>query len=271
MPAIQPARLKQQVSELVEKFAQPDIFVRDLQTLLDLYSDHTYRPGLSGEPSPLISSYKTPPSVMRLVWQELTPLIKQQPAKILPLCDALWVTQNYDLQVLATRLLGQAPSKPTEPVIDRINTWICQGLNNRIMDKLFEFGLSRLRIDMPEVVFELISSWIAAKDLQVQQAGLRALLSKIDLSETENLPTIFRMLTPYLRSAPTRLRPDILAVLTELAHTSPSETAFLLRQNLSAPENPDTAWIVRKVLDEFPDELRAGLKYSLRENRQEVS
>ena len=88
MPAIQPARLKKQVSNLAGEFNQPALFVRDLHALLDLYTDHTHRPGQSGEPPPLIASYKTPPPVMRQVWHELMPRIKQQPADVLPLCDA---------------------------------------------------------------------------------------------------------------------------------------------------------------------------------------
>jgi hypothetical protein len=78
------------------------------------------------------------------------------------------------------------------------------------------------------------------------------------------LPTIFRLITPFLRIAPSRLRPDILAVVRALARISPSETAYLLRQNLTAPDNPDTGWIIRQVLDEFPEDTRAGLKQAMK-------
>ena len=54
MPAIQPARLKKQVTELVPKINQPSVFVRELHTLLNLYSDHTQRPGQAGVPLPLL-------------------------------------------------------------------------------------------------------------------------------------------------------------------------------------------------------------------------
>ena len=267
MPAIQPARLKKQVSDLAGNFNQPAFFLRDLHALLDLYTDHTHRPGQAGEPSPLIATYKTPPPVMRQVWHELMPLIKQQPAEVLPLCDALWAEQNYDFQMLAARLLGQVPVTPPDPVIDRLHSWVNQGLNNRILDGLFDYGLVRLQQDAPDRLLELVSSWMSSSESPSQQVGFRALLPLINQSGTENLPTIFRLLTPYLRIAPSRLRPDILTVLTTLAHSSPSETAYLLRQNLSAPDNPDTAWLIRQVLDEFPEEVQTSLRLALKEKR----
>jgi hypothetical protein len=267
MPAIQPAQLRKQTSDLAGKFNQPALFVRDLHALLDLYTDYTHRPGQSGEPSPLIASYKTPPQVIGQVWRELMPLIIHQPADVLPVCDALWAESNYDLQLLSARLLGQVPVIPPEPVIDRLNSWVCYGLENQVLDGLFEFGMARLQQEAPAKLLELVSSWLSSSTPYVQQAGLRALLPIINQTGSENLPSIFRVLTPFLRIAPPNLRPDILMVLSALAHNSPSETAYLLRQNLSAPDNPDTAWFIRKVLDEFPSEAQIGLRNALKGNK----
>jgi hypothetical protein len=267
MPAIQPARLKKQVSNLAGEFNQPALFVRDLHALLDLYTDHTHRPGQSGEPPPLIASYKTPPPVMRQVWHELMPRIKQQPADVLPLCDALWAESNYDMQLLAARLLGQVPVAPPDPVIDRLHSWVRQGLDKHTLDGLLTYGLARLQQDAPDSLVELVSSWMNSSDLPTQQAGLCALLPMISDSGNETMPSIFRLLTPFLRVAPSYLRPDILSILTALAHNSPSETAYLLRQNLSTPDNPDTAWLIRQVLDEFPQETQTGLRAALKATR----
>jgi hypothetical protein len=271
MPAIQPAKLKKQVSDLTGKFNQPAMFVRDLHALLDLYTDHTHRPGQAGEPSPLIAAYQAPPPVMHQVWHELMPLIKQQPDKVLPLCDALWAEPNYDLQLLAARLLGQVPVDSPQPVIDRLHSWVQQGIEKSILDGLFEYGLVRLKQDAPNDLLELVTTWMGSAEHTNQQAGLRSLLPIISQSGTEHLPSIFRLLTPYLRVAPTRLRPDILTVLTALAHSSPFETAYLLRQNLSAPNNPDTAWLIRHVLDEFPEDAQAGLRLALKEKRGDTT
>ncbi len=264
MPAIQPARLKKQAVDLAAQFGDPAAFVRQLHALLDRYTDYTHRSGQSGEPFPLIRAYNTPPPVVRQVWLELTRQTAQHPDCLLPLCDALWAEQNFDLRLLAARLLGQVPIPPSQPVLERLQAWVHSGLDRRLLDGLLVHGLEQFQQHTPAMVLEIVSGWLTSSDLVLQQAGLHALLTLSNYPGLENLPAVLKLVTPYMRIAPSRLRPDILAVLSLLARTSPSETAYLLRQNLSAPDNPDTAWLIRHVLDEFPEDTRLGLKAAMK-------
>jgi hypothetical protein len=265
MPAIQPARLKHQVADLVSHYDQPAVFVRQLHALLDLYSDHTQRPGQAGIPSPLMDSYNAPPPVMRQVWHELNKTIRSHPNAALHLSDALWAETNVDLQLLAARLLGQLPLVPLEPLVERLQSWVHSDPDRRLLDGLLEYALIRFQQEAPDQLLELISSWLTSPDLSAQHAGLRALLPLVTDPMSPHLPVIFRLVTPYTRIAPSRIRPDIVAVLNALARCSPSETAYLLRQNLTTPDNPDTPWLIRQVLDEFPIETQAGLRAAMKE------
>jgi hypothetical protein len=267
MPAIQPARLKQQSLDLVAKFSQPVQFVRELHSLLNRYTDYTRRNGLSGEPFPIFPAYNTPVPVMRQVWQDLSPLIRERPDEVLSLCDALWAEPNYELKILATRLLGRLPVDQPNPVIKRLQLWIGQELDRRLLDGLFENGFQQLQEGAPDLLLALVGTWLGSAEEPIQQAGIRALLPIMSQSGIERLPTIFRLLTPYLRIAPFKVRPDILAVLSVMIQYSPSETAHLLRQNLAAPNNPDTAWLIRQVIIEFPGEQKASLRQALKETR----
>jgi len=264
MPAIQPARLKQQVASLVSQYDHPAVFVRELHSLLDLYSDHTQRHGQAGIPSPLMASYNTPPQVMRQVWHELNKTTRPHPNAALHLCDALWAEPNLDLQLLAARLLGQLPLEPPDPLVDRVQAWVHSNPDRRLLDGLLEFGLIRFQRDAPERLLELISTWLSSPDVSAQHAGLRALLPLSSDPSSPHLPGIFRLVTPFTRIALSRLRPDIIAVLAALARCSPSETAYLLRQNLTTPDNPDTPWLIRQVLDEFPAETQAALRAAMK-------
>ncbi len=264
MPAIKPARLKQQASDLAIHFSQPALFVRQLHALLDHYSDHTHRKGKSGEPSPLVSSYNTPAPVLRQVWLEIASQIKEHPEQVLPVCDALWAEPNIELQLMAARLLGSLPLDPPDQVTDRLQAWVQQGLERRTLDDLLDLSLARIKEESPGAMLNLMSTWLESSDQSLKLAGLRTMLSMINHSGTENLPSIFRLLTPYIRLAPSRLRPDILAVVSALAHCSPAETAYLLQQNLSVPDNPDTPWVIRQVLHEFPPDISDGLRQALK-------
>jgi hypothetical protein len=264
MPAIQPARLKKQAADLANSFNQPAAFIRGLRTLLDLYSDHTHRPGQVGEPSPLMEAFNAPPPVMRQVWFELKGLLKSHPEAIYPLCDALWAQPNLDLKLLAAQLLSLCLEEKAEPIIERMQSWISPGVDKRVLDALLEHGLMKIERQAPERAMELVTEWLASAELSLQQAGLRALPTMIQSMGTQSLPGIFKHMGAFIRVAPSRLRPDILKVLVCLVKASPSETAYFLRQNLWAPENTDTAWLVRQVLSEFPEEMRAGLRQAMK-------
>ncbi len=264
MPAIQPAKLKREAVALAELYDQPVAFVRSLRAVLDRYTDYTHRSGQAGEPFPLVPAYKTPPPVMKQVWVELIRQVRLHPECVLPLCDALWAVPNFDLQQLAARLLGQASIEPPAAVLDRLHAWVRAGLDRRLLDSLLVYGLEQFQLHAPAQVLEIVAGWLTSTDLTLQQAGLHALLTLSDYPGLENLPAVLKLVTPYVRIAPSRLRPDILAVLKILARTSPSETAYLLRQNLTVPDNPDTAWLIRQVINEFPQETQKGLKAAIK-------
>ena len=80
----------------------------------------------------------------------------------------------------------------------------------------------------------------------------------------QNLPAFFRLVHPLVRSAPIAVRPDLLDVVSKLAQRSPTETAFFLRQTLALPNSPDTPWVIRQVLSEFPSEIEANLRAAMR-------
>jgi hypothetical protein len=264
MPAIQPARLKVQSARLAITYTQPGEFVRGLHGLLDSYADHTHRSGQSGTPPPLLSSYNPPIPVLRQIWQDLRPLVITDPQAGLVLCDALWAEPYLEHRLLAAQVLGQIPIELAEPVTERLRAWANSNLEEHLVQALSDQGMACLRHHAKEQIFNLVQEWLDAPNISTRQLGLQTLIPLVEDASFENLPGIFRLLAPYLRIAPSKLRPDLLAVLAILAHRSPQETAFTLRLALTQLENPDTPWLIRHLLTEFPLELQKSLRAALK-------
>lgn len=269
MPAIQPARLKQQAALLVEHFADPAAFVRSLHHLLDFYADRAHRPGQSGEPAPLLAAYNVRPPVLRQILQELAPLADQEPQLALALIDALWEQAYLEFRLLAASLLGQLPPAPAHPILSRAQSWIKADPQVRMVTAVLGQGLARLRRENPDELIRLVEDWLSNDDIFYQQSGLQALLPMINDLSFENLPLFFRLIYPFTRVAPPALRPDLLDVLGALARRSPQETAYLLRQNLDIPNNTDASWLIRQCLGDFPPEIRESLRMAVRDAAQE--
>lgn len=265
MPAIQPARLRQQAALLVEQFDQPDAFIRSLHHLLDFYADRTHHPGQAGEPPPLLSAYNVRPPVLRQVLLELTPLAQENPDAALRLCDALWAQPYLEMHLLSAGLLGQLPIEPPVAVMDRVQAWAEQEKDARLITILFDQGMGRLRKESPQLVLQRVEKWLADTEPFIQQLGLRVLLPLAEDPDYQNLPVIFHLIYPLARSIPSGLRPELLDVLAALARRSPQETAYFLRQTWLAIQSPDTAWLIRQSLPAFPTNIQESLRRALRE------
>jgi hypothetical protein len=268
MPAILPARLRQQAALLVKHFYKPAAFVRSLHHLLDGYADRVHRPGQAGEPPPLLTAYKVRPPVLRQILLELAPLARDDPESGLTLCDALWEQPYLEFRLLAASLLGQIPCIPSEPILERLHAWIKPEVEARLVDALFTHGLACLRQKDPMALIGLAESWLNEKDWFYQQMGLRLLLPLINDPQFENLPVFYRLILPLTRTAPVRLRPDLLDVLAALTRRSPNETAYFLQRTAAMPNSPDTAWLIRQSLHEFPEKMREGLRDLSRERNE---
>jgi hypothetical protein len=266
MPAILPSRLKIQAARLGELVPNADLFVRSLRTLLDYYADRTHRPGQSGDPPPLLPAYNVPPPVLRQILLELTPTLSAEQSKGLVICDALWEQENFECRLLAARILGHLPVEPLGPVLERLLLWV-QEDEERVLDELLTKGLVRWRSEAPNSFLLRLGEWMKSPSFKEQKLGLKALKPVIEDRSFTNLPVLFRILNPVVRIAPPQIRPDLLHVIRFLVKRSPQETAFFLRQNMSAQ---DTPWVTRKVLPEFPTSLQHSLREAMKNPKLEV-
>ncbi len=270
VPAIQPARLKQQTSLLVEHFEQPAAFLRSLYYLLDFYSDRAVRPGQSGKPKSLTPAFNVRTPVLRHLLLALEPLAENNPAAGLALCDALWEQNYLEYRLLAGMLLGKIPLTSSDAVLQRINSWIGTDLEEILTTALLTNGLVRLRQEYPQKVIHFTKGWLEEPDIFYQQLGLRLLSSIIRDPEFQNLPAFFHLLQPFVIKAHPSLRPDLLDAIEILAVRSPQETAYFLRQSLEMPDNPDTALIIRQSLHKFSDDIQSNLRLQMRERERKL-
>jgi hypothetical protein len=264
MPAIQPARLRQQAALLAQSFSQPDIFVRSLHHLFESYADNARHPGQSGGTPPLIEAYYVRPPVLRQLVVELNPYAQEDSNSAMVLANALWQQPFLEFRQLAANLLGLIPVENPEPVVTLLDGWLNTRPEDRIIEALLVQGTLSLRRDRQDDFLQIVSHWLERQELFANQLGLRALVPLVQDPGFENIPFIFRLIQPFSRSMVSGLRPFMVNIMHALARRSPQETVFFLRHDLEAPEHPDTPWLIRQTLPILPLALHESLRASLR-------
>jgi DNA alkylation repair enzyme len=264
MPAIQPARLRQQAALLAQSFSQPDVFIRSLHHLMESYADNARHPGQGGETPPLIDAYYVRPPVLRQLVVELNPYAENDPETAIVLAKALWQQSYLEFRQLAASLLGLIPVEDPHPMVALLESWLNTRPEDRLIEALLVRGMLALRRDRPDVYLEVVSNWLKRPQVFANQLGLRALVPLVQDPGFENIPSIFRLIQPFSRSLAGGLRPFMVNILHALARRSPQETSFFLRHNLETSENPDSPWLVRQTLPALPVEMQESLRGALR-------
>lgn len=267
MPAIQPARLAAQTAELMEYFGSPGKFVSALHELLDFYADRTLRPGQVIESAPLLKSYQAPGQVLRQIERELVESVDGDPETALALADGLWIEEWVETRLLAIAILGRIPPHPSDRITQRVQFWGTTCREEKIVKALASTGIARLRSEARDDFVDLLENWLASDERSAVLIGLRALPALLEIENFDNLPLVFRWITPLVRQVDREIRDDLLVVVLLLASRSPQETVYFLRQSLVATTNPQTVKLVRRVLDEFPEEISSTLRLELRQRR----
>jgi DNA alkylation repair enzyme len=263
MPAVELSRLRAQINGLIERFADPASFRIALRDLLDLYANRAYRAGQAVQPQPLLPSYRITPLIMQQLELELSKTCQERPEQALEIVETLWHDPYLEPRLLAATLLGAIPPSQGEAVIQKLRAWALPAENFRMLNALFNKSTTSLRRSAPHLLFSLFEEWLASSESSTQAIGVRALIPMVEDNTFENLPPVFRLLSPLVQSTPTALQIDLQAALEALSRRTPIETAYFLRQALSMAPGQGTARLVRRCLPLFDPEQQASLRAAL--------
>lgn len=266
MPAVQIARLKEQVNNLLPYWDQPVEFNHRLNNLLFSYANWVYHPGQDVQASALLPEYHCSHLVIRQLEQQLGPLCQHNSSTALALADQLWSGQYLEVRLLAAFLLGQLPAAQPEYIVKHIRNWVTLDLEDHLLLKMLEHAGMNLRHSHPENWLALAQDWLHETDPAFQKIGLLALWILVQQADYINFPPIYRATGILLQTTLPELQPALQKVLASLAQRSPVETTFFLRSTLINSANPDLARIVRRILPQLPPDCQVSLRTVLKDS-----
>jgi hypothetical protein len=265
MPAIDLARLKKQTARLSDIFDQPVAFLRELREILEFYVNRTLR-SQSVAPSSVLPTYRTPVVVLRQIETEIGPAAERQPIQALELADALWDEGWLETKLLAAFLLGRIPPQE-ERLLARLTAWTQAVRDPEVRAALLTTSLTRLRKETPDLFLVLVKEWLHPARQRMWSNGVQALVPLISSPDFDNLPPIFEIVEPIIKTSPGTLQFDLQELITTLFEASPEETTYFLQQILKATKSPLPSIALRRMSPELPAELQANLREMLRKPR----
>lgn len=265
MPAIDIARLKKQTAHLADIFDQPEEFLREHREILDYYVNHTLR-SQGVAPSSVLPTYRTPPVVLRQIETALGRVAEDRSIQALELADALWDEGWLETRLLAAFLLGRIPPQE-ERLLARLTAWTQQVRDPDVRSALLTTSLTRLRNETPDLFLILVKEWFHPARQRMWSNGIQAIVPLVNNPEYDNLPPIFDLVEPIVRSAPAALQFDMQELLTALYKASPDETVFFITQILKKTKSPLPAVSLRRMSPDLPEAFQASLREILQRKK----
>ena len=270
MPAINLARLKIQAARLSEKFMEPDVFLHDLNEMLDLYTNRTIRISQEVRHSS-VKTYHTPRPVLNQIESELAIKAEEHPSDALTLVKALWRDNTLESCLLAAFLLGNLPIDMAFTTLTNLPGWLSQTKERTIRNALLTSALMRLRRERSEDFYNLLEDWLSSQLPEYQVWGLQALIPLLQDPLFENLPTVFRILYPAIQNADPLIQLDLQACLAAMEHVSLTETVAYLREIIRNNPRPGIVRLFRRILPNLSPEMQEALRASLREKDKKAA
>ena len=265
MPAIDLARLHKQTAHLADIFGEPTAFLREVREILEFYVNRSLR-SQGVAPSSVLPTYRTPAVVLRQIEKELGPVAEEQPMQALELADALWDEGWLETKLLASFLLGRIPPQE-ERLLARLTAWTQTVRDPEVRAALLTTSLTRLRRETPDLFLVLVKEWLHPARQRMWSNGVQALVPLISSPEFDNLPPIFEIVEPILKTSPATLQYDLQELIITLFEASPDETTYFLQQILKETKSPLPAIALRRMAPELPQELQSSLREMLRQTK----
>jgi hypothetical protein len=261
MPAVQLERLNRQIQYLIGFYTQPLEFHHQLGELLEQYADLTFRSGQVAKSIPsAVDSFHVSPIVIQSIERSLMSLVPEDPLSGLALADELWTDSRYEPRLIAASIIGLLPPSQVDQVLNRITLWAQSATEKSYLVAIFNQGSISLRRKTPQAWIELIATWLSSSDLSFRRLGIMAILPVIDDSSFDNLPIIFKIISPVLQDFQDGYKNDLREILAALTRRSSTETVFFLRQMISLTDDPALVTFVRQCLPDFPEDARIRLR-----------
>jgi hypothetical protein len=252
VPAVDRARLAHQVEQVAAAVAEPAVFRRRFQDLMEFYADRTRRP------NPDAGGYGVPAPVLKAVAAALNDLALT-PDQTALVADVLWSMNVREARLTA---LALARSQPLEDVAARVLAWSDTTQDPDVLDELAGPALITLRRREAAAFLAMMEVGCRAPTGRQRAFALRALAEAAADRSFQELPEVLRLL-PSGPEAPVGDEARALSrLVAELARRSPGETLRLLRERLERRQ-PAAYRLALIALPELPERGRSRLQRSL--------
>jgi hypothetical protein len=259
MTAVKPARLNEQIDEVLDDFSDPIALRRKCVDILDLYADRTRRPNLMETMDEAAHSLRVPRPVIRAFGVAFRRRAQEQPEHARAASAALWEAGYRETQLLACSVLsGQVHDDVAKWAID----YVAKCDDQEVVAEMAKAGLQGWRISDVSRFLAAEQVWLNDSNRGIRSFALLALSAAAEDDQFKDIPSIFRLIAGFTAKAKGGERRALRRLIEALVDRSPPEAARFLMDEVAEGGNPAENF-ARSTLEFFPSRQRRLLERTL--------
>jgi hypothetical protein len=187
-------------------------------------------------------------------------LAKADPQLAMEYADELWTINTYETKFFAATVLGSLPNDYLDKSFDRFIDWGSKTSDQEIHEILFTQGTTNIRQSNPNKWLEIIQEWSESNSINQVVTSIYAMRSLIHDPSFQNIPRVFKMVTPLLSMENRKIISTLQFLMSDLAEINPVETSHYLSSVVLSSSSASLKQIVRKSLKSFPEKEQTNLR-----------
>jgi hypothetical protein len=259
-----PVVLRAAAAEAAGEYANPSVCLRRVLSILDNYSDRTYRPSprlASSEPA---NSLQVPAPVLRTLVTALRQPVEAEPAiAIGELLPGLWASGSREGRRIAAQLLGVAAVALPAEAMALVNAWAPEIESVETASTLAEHGLGPILVSAPGECLQHARRWVIQPSKWRRCLGVQVLAALAKGKQWDDVPGALEVLRPLMSESDPVVRQAVIDALSALCRKSPAELVHFLSQQARQSDHR-THQIVRGAMQALPPEDQEGIALALR-------
>ena len=263
MSSVDLTRLDAQLEALFKSYTNADIFIRNLNTLLLLYSNQAYAAGTGVIASTPASAYRVPEAVMEALEKRFLTRVPTQPESSLEIADKLWHHTQVENKHLALNILQLQPKQNLLKVTWRVKRWVKEDNEPAVMRELVLLGCAGYLRDNPNAFLKQVRRWLSDNNSEIRSAGFFGFLALTQHPQLRDDPLLLDLIQNILAESNFTQTSIILEILEKIIARHPAETAAVLIHVLSSNNNFTLRNLVRRSLEFFPTGYANSIRQAL--------
>jgi len=250
MPAVDLTLLNTRVQSLQLFRSDPRVYLAKLDDLLALYTTERVKLGENVPIQTLLPQMHIPDLVLHKVIETFPSLAAENPENALYILDTLWAREYLEYKQLAIYLLMNLSTSKIEELGKRLPRWTTD-TDEEILHKTILDLLAQSEFESINSLRSYIEGILTSQDYALRRLGFQSLANMIDQKNFNDLPWVFRILTPLLNETSLTMVRELSLVIASLIKKSEVETTAFLCDIYQRPGNAKARKFIRKIIPLF--------------------